>query len=461
MIDFSIRRNASKLKYFTFALVMILALWLIFLVSITRQQSIYQLVGPNDNPYWNAAQFRTAADDFQASMFRYALNTEHDTRKLKFDYEILVSKYFIISQHSDSTYFAYQQPLYATTIEKLRESFARMDALMDRFPQGGPAVTQSILDELRHVALSYDQFVKAIGAADIKRRDAVLKNALRDREILLYSNIGVSLLYLMALLMFARSARNFEKAYETARQVAHTKQVFLGAINHELRNPLQTIVSATENISHSPLDREAMLAVLNIDRAVKHIETHMRDLTDFLKLDTNKISLDIEEIDLAEIVSRAARKFDARAAEKGLRLVATQETSATSFISDEQRVQQIVDNLVENSIKYSNHGLVEIRYGIDGRAQDFPVHVEISDEGIGMDKEKIRFLFSPFFQHQFPGNQAMPGYGMGLAVVRGLVQVLGGKIAVESEPGKGTAFRVLLPYESGPPDRRLAESGSK
>ncbi|WDD95401.1 HAMP domain-containing histidine kinase [Burkholderia sp. FERM BP-3421] len=319
---------------------------------------------------------------------------------------------------------------------------------MARFPAGGAPVTDSLIDTSAIFETAYARFVGVIGLSEVRRRDALPAQALRNRNILLYSNIGVSVLFFVAILIFSRSIQNFGRALRTAHQVSHTKQVFLAAINHELRNPLQTIVSATENISHYATSRELMLAVINIDQAVKHIETHMRDLTDYLRFKTHKINLRTAPIDLRSIAAEAVRRFKPMADKKDIRLQATFYTSLSTFLSDEQRVQQIIDNLVENAIKYSPHGVVEIRCAILAESGRSHAKIEVIDEGIGIDRNKINFLFSPFFQSQFQDSPGVSGYGMGLAVVRGLVEVLGGDISVESDVGKGTAFMVTLPCQS-------------
>ncbi|KVC74322.1 hypothetical protein WJ47_26295 [Burkholderia ubonensis] len=433
------------------ALIALLLIWLFFLLTcIIKQQSVYDLVGPTENPYWGIAQFRISADDFRTSLIKYKYGARHDPGKIKLKYEILRSKFFIISQRSETTQFAYQQPLYSSTIQDLNKAFSGMDVLMSRFPADGESATDSLIEATSIFDSAYDRFVSAVGLSEVRRRDSLLSDALQNRSILLYSNIGVSVLFFVAVLIFSRSIRNFDQALRTAQQVAHTKQVFLAAINHEMRNPLQTIVSATENISHYATSRELMYAVDNIDQAVKHIETHMRDLTDYLRLRTNKVNLHISLIDLQKIANEVVRRFKPKADQKGIRLQATIYTPRTQFISDAQRVQQIIDNLVENSLKFSSDGMIEIKCGIFSESDDSQVKIEIVDQGIGIDKNKIDFLFSPFFQTQFPDNSAISGYGMGLAVVRGLVEVLGGRISVESDVGKGTAFKVTLPYRSLP-----------
>ncbi|KVL14661.1 sensor histidine kinase [Burkholderia sp. MSMB1826] len=431
------------------ALAVLLLVWICFLIHIIRQQSIYDLVGPTENPYWGIAQFRIAADDFKVALLKYKYGVRRNSDAIRFKYEILVSKFFIISQRSETTQFAYQQPLYYSVVADLDKTFARMDEWMTRFPVDSEA-TDSLIAASGVFDTAYDQFVSAVGLSEVRRRDALLVEALRNRSMLLYSNIGVSLLFFVAIVIFARSIRNFRQALQTAQQVAHTKQVFLAAINHELRNPLQTIVSANENISHYAMSLDLMHAVVNIDHAVKHIETHMRDLTDYLRLKTNKVNLHISTVDLRKIVNEAVRRFKSKAEEKGIRLNSTIYTPLTKFISDEQRVQQIIYNLVENSIKYSESGAVQIRYGIPSTSDGSLVTIEITDEGVGIDKSVVDFLFSPFFQSSIPENSAISGYGMGLAVVRGLVEVLGGQISVDSDIGKGTTFTVKLPYRSYP-----------
>lgn len=434
-----------RVKGLTISMAFLLVGWLTFLVSITQERSIYDTMGPNDDPFWNVAQFRTAADDFQASLFRFDGSNRDEAKKIRFQYEILLSKFFIISQKSDSTEFSYRQPEYAPTIAKLKETFAKMDPLMENFPRGGPSTIDILHQNLATVTSSYEDFIKAIGAAEIKRRDSVLKSALRDRAILLYSNIGVSLIFLLAIIMLDRSSRNFQRAFEAARQVAHTKQVFLGALNHELRNPLQTIVSAIDNVSDLPMDRNVMLAVFNIERAAKHIETHMRDLTDFLRLDTIKTNLNIEDVDLQQVVDRTESRFSSAAIKKSLHISQTRTSQNCTFRSDEQRIQQILDNIVENAVKYSDRGSINIIFGINDANRELPVQIEVMDEGAGINEEKMKYLFSPFFQSHFPEHRYASGYGMGLAVVRGLIQVLGGTIEVDSQVEKGTSFRMCFP----------------
>jgi signal transduction histidine kinase len=434
-------------KYLIPALSGLLVVWIFFLVHIIRLQSVYDLSGPTENPYWGVAQFRIAADDFKVSLLEYKYGARSDADAIKFKYEILVSKFFVISQRSETTEFVYKQSQYSSVVADLHKTFAAMDGWMARFPGDKGAVdslivTSSVLDA------AYDQFVSAVGLSEVRRRDALLAEALQNRAILLYSNIGVSLVFLVAIVVFARSLRNFRQALQTAQQVAHTKQVFLATINHELRNPLQTIVSANENIAHYATSRDVMHAVLNIDYAVKSIETHMRDLTDYLRLKTNKVSLHISTVDLKKIVSESARRFKSDADKKEVVIKTVMSTPLTRFISDEQRVQQIVDNLVENSIKYSENGVVEIRCSVPSASSDSVVTIEVADEGIGIDKNMVDFLFSPFFQSSIPENTTISGYGMGLAIVRGLVEVLGGHISVESDIGKGATFTVKLPYRS-------------
>ncbi|KVF69491.1 hypothetical protein WS75_26135 [Burkholderia sp. FL-7-2-10-S1-D7] len=431
------------------ALAVFLMVWIFFLIHIIRQQSIYDLVGPTENPYWGIAQFRIAADDFKVELLKYKYGVQRDSDAIRFKYEILVSKFFIISQRSETTQFAYQQPLYYSVVADLDKTFARMDEWMTRFPVDSEA-TDSLIAASSVFDTAYDQFVSAVGLSEVRRRDALLVEALQNRSMLLYSNIGVSLLFFVAVVIFARSIRNFRQALRTAQQVAHTKQVFLAAINHELRNPLQTIVSANENISHYATSQDLMHAAINIDHAVTHIETHMRDLTDYLRLQTNKVNLRISTVDLQKIVNEAVRIFKSKAEEKGIRINSTIYTPLTKFISDEQRVQQIIYNLVENSIKYSASGTVQIRCGIPSTSDGSLVTIEITDEGVGIDKGVVNFLFSPFFQSSIPENSAVSGYGMGLAVVRGLVEVLGGQISVDSDIGKGATFTVKLPYRSYP-----------
>ncbi|EDT41625.1 hypothetical protein [Burkholderia ambifaria] len=126
-----------KSKYLMPAIISLFLIWMIFIIYIIRFQSVYDIVGPTENPYWGVAQFRIASDEFRSSLLNYKIGEKNNLDKVQFDYEILVSKFFVISQRSETTKTAYQQPLYSKTVDDLQRSFLKIDALMDELPNGG------------------------------------------------------------------------------------------------------------------------------------------------------------------------------------------------------------------------------------------------------------------------------------------------------------------------------------
>lgn len=244
-------------------------------------------------------------------------------------------------------------------------------------------------------------------------------------------------------LMLARNAA------ETANRA---KSVFLANMSHELRTPLNAILGFSNLMLTESGVNEAQRNYLQIiNRSGNHLLTLINDVLDMAKIEAGKTQLEIAPFNLGAMVRDVTDMMNIRAEEKGLRLLLDQSSSFPAFIhGDEPRLRQILINLLSNAIKFTQQGGVTLRLGTRANA-GIHLLIEVEDSGPGITAEEQKMLFQPFVQL---GKQAADntGSGLGLVITRQFVELMGGKISVDSTPGKGSTFRVDLPAEPAQAD---------
>jgi signal transduction histidine kinase/ActR/RegA family two-component response regulator len=242
-----------------------------------------------------------------------------------------------------------------------------------------------------------------------------------------------------------RNAQRFQQE-RTARQEAEassrTKDEFLAMLGHELRNPLAAIGSAIAILNRlSATDERSVHARAVITRQVAHLRELMDDLLDVGRVTTGKIILSPKTIDLGELAARAWAVLESTGtfALHDARL----ETEPVWVNADETRLAQVIDNLVTNAVKYTPAG-GSVRLTIRGEGDDAVIRV--ADTGIGITPELLPRIFDLFVQGEPTRDRAKGGLGIGLTLVKRLVEMHGGSVDARSEgPGRGSAFTVRLP----------------
>jgi two-component system phosphate regulon sensor histidine kinase PhoR len=221
------------------------------------------------------------------------------------------------------------------------------------------------------------------------------------------------------------------------------RREFVANASHELRTPLAAIRGFAETLlgdSALPEDqRRSYLEV--IDRHARRLGALVDDLLDLSRIESGQAPLDHQAVDLAAVATGLLRDCEARLVEK--RLAADSEASGPAVAwADPQAVWQIVSNLLDNAIKYTDPG-GRIRIQIQGDTRW--VRVEVSDTGVGIPEPDLARIFERFYRVDRARSRALGGTGLGLSIVKHLVQSQGGTITVESELGRGSAFRFTLP----------------
>ncbi|MEP6742404.1 MAG: ATP-binding protein [bacterium] len=235
-----------------------------------------------------------------------------------------------------------------------------------------------------------------------------------------------------------------QMARSEAQTANRMKDQFLATVSHELRTPLNAILGWSHLLRSGRLDEATITrAVETIDRNAKSQAQLIEDILDVSRMITGKLKLKNEPVDLAAVINAAIDSVQLAADAKEIQLAVTLDPSARHTIGDSNRLQQVVWNLLANAIKFTaTRGRIEVTVERAGRYAQLCV----SDSGQGISAEFLPFIFDPFRQADGTSTRQHGGLGLGLAIVRQLVELHGGTIKAESEgEGKGATFIMKLP----------------
>ncbi len=253
--------------------------------------------------------------------------------------------------------------------------------------------------------------------------------------------------------------RELEQALATARELTRVAQAatrakseFLANMSHEIRTPMNAIIGMAEVLQTTPLSNEQAGPVQIMVDSGQALLGIINDILDFSKIEAGRIELDLHPFDLAAVVESVVDLLSIRAREKGLRLMCCIDPALPpSLIGDAGRVRQILLNLVSNAVKFTAQGRVSVRVALESLTGSIAhVRLAVIDTGIGISPEAQSRLFLPFEQAEQSTTRRFGGTGLGLAIVKRLTELMGGEVAVNSQPDVGTTFslRVALPVSA-------------
>jgi two-component system, sensor histidine kinase len=230
-----------------------------------------------------------------------------------------------------------------------------------------------------------------------------------------------------------------QDARETADRANQAKSRFLATASHDLRQPLQTLALLNGALRRMVRDPEPAEALAHEEQAISAMSRLLNALLDISKLESGAIKPEVTDFTVAAIFAELRNEFASLAAHKGLQLRI--EVCEDCVHSDPSLIEQVLRNLISNAIKYTQRGFVQLRCLQD---QAF-VRLEVLDTGIGMPPSALSHIYDDFYQVGVSSNTTRDGYGLGLSIVNRIMTLLGHRIEVRSELGKGSTFSLELP----------------
>jgi len=277
------------------------------------------------------------------------------------------------------------------------------------------------LGELSHQKNYYTQLVEQF--EEVKRQKEVLESQNQELNELL---------------------KKLSAAKEKAEESERLKSAFLANMSHEIRTPMNGIIGFTDLLKTPGLTGEEQLRYIEIiQKSGERMLNTVNDIIDISKIHAGQMEVHISEIDVVNEITSLYTFFKTQAEKRGLALnLSGDELKNQTIYTDLSKFNSILTNLIKNAIKYTNSGSIHIKYG--NRENNF--FCQVIDTGTGIPDDRKDAIFQRFIQADIYDKRALEGSGLGLAITKSYVEMLGGKIWVESNQEKGSIFTFTLPW---------------
>jgi signal transduction histidine kinase/CheY-like chemotaxis protein len=247
-----------------------------------------------------------------------------------------------------------------------------------------------------------------------------------------------------------RVQNNLREARDAAEIASRAKTAFLANMSHEIRTPMNSIIGFTELAMDGEIAPKTMDFLGKIQANAIWLLQIINDILDISKVESGKLELEHIPFDLHDIFAQCRTVIMPKAVEKGIQLYFYAEPSVKKKpVGDPTRLRQILVNLLSNAVKFTNTGTVKLLSNIENLTeQNVTTYFEVKDSGIGMTAEQISRIFEPFLQADSSMTRKYGGTGLGLSITKNLIEMMGGKLVVESTQGVGSRFSFSITFDT-------------
>jgi signal transduction histidine kinase/DNA-binding response OmpR family regulator len=293
-------------------------------------------------------------------------------------------------------------------------------------------------DESGILVRSFNQMLE-----QIEQRDLALNNARNELEQRVEQRTADLRIEVAERI---RAEEQMRLAKDAAEVANHSKSEFLANMSHEIRTPLNGVIGMTDLALDTELNAEQRDCLETIKQSADSLLAVINDILDFSKIEAGKIELELIDFNLRDCAEEALKMFATAADEKGLELLCDIAPDVPEMVmGDPGRLRQIVLNLVSNAVKFTSRGEVALKLQVEGGTEDSKIiRFTVADTGIGIPAEKQESIFSPFTQADTSTTRQYGGTGLGLTISSRMVGMMGGKLWLESEVGRGTQFHFTV-----------------
>lgn len=333
------------------------------------------------------------------------------------------------------------------TTEKGRKNYIKQIETFERKYNNLTLADQEITKEISDLLINLHKYTLNSVIKEIQKSEIIINRNINVSILI----AGIALLTIMTFIFFifydikkviiARKAT--EEAKKRTEEIMESRHKLLLSVSHDIKSPLSSILGYLELMGMDSQDKEEKRKITSMKNSADHILSLLTNLLNFSKLDQGKESLITSEFNISELCDELGEMFAPLAKNKQLTFVYKKNINDNAFVkSDALKIKQILSNILSNAIKYTINGKVHFIVSKDENSMTF----NISDEGIGIPQDKLDEIFKPF--SRIDNNESLiEGSGFGLFVVKGLIDLLNGKINVNSEVGKGSSFTIKIPVE--------------